>query len=118
MIPAARALSKRAGAYKTAAEDGLSAAHKGDGRRRRAWNRACAERGRTRQARCKMATAEAESSFGNPDVYIEKDIEEPRHIEIQILGDEHGHYVHLGERECSIQTAGTRRWSRNPLRRR
>ncbi|MCX8052180.1 MAG: acetyl-CoA carboxylase biotin carboxylase subunit [Armatimonadetes bacterium] len=51
----------------------------------------------------KVAGAEAESAFGNGDLYIEKEIEEPRHIEIQILGDEHGNYVHLGERECSIQ---------------
>lgn len=52
----------------------------------------------------KMAKAEAESSFGNPEVYIEKFIEDPRHIEVQILGDQHGHVIHLGERECSIQT--------------
>lgn len=51
----------------------------------------------------RIAQAEAESAFGNGDLYIEKEIEEPRHVEIQILGDEHGHYVHLGERECSIQ---------------
>jgi acetyl-CoA carboxylase biotin carboxylase subunit len=52
----------------------------------------------------KLAKGEAESSFGNPDVYIEKYIEDPRHIEVQILGDKHGHVIHLGERECSIQT--------------
>ncbi len=51
----------------------------------------------------KIAQAEAESAFGNGELYIEKEIEEPRHVEIQIMGDEHGHYVHLGERECSIQ---------------
>lgn len=51
----------------------------------------------------KTATAEAESSFGIGDVYIEKVIENARHIEVQIMGDKHGHYVHLGERECSIQ---------------
>lgn len=51
----------------------------------------------------KVAQAEAESAFGNGELYIEKEIGEPRHIEIQVLGDEHGHYVHLGERECSIQ---------------
>lgn len=49
------------------------------------------------------ARAEAESAFGNPDVYIEKYVENPRHIEIQVLGDEHGNVVHLGERDCSIQ---------------
>ncbi len=53
----------------------------------------------------KLAKTEAEASFGNPDVYIEKYIEDPRHIEVQILADQHGHYIHLGERECSIQTA-------------
>jgi len=46
---------------------------------------------------------EAESAFGNAEVYIEKFIVNPRHIEIQILGDQHGNVVHLGERECSLQ---------------
>ncbi|MBL7130309.1 MAG: acetyl-CoA carboxylase biotin carboxylase subunit [Candidatus Omnitrophica bacterium] len=49
------------------------------------------------------AQAEAEASFGNPNVYIEKYIEKPRHIEVQILTDQHGHTIYLGERECSIQ---------------
>jgi acetyl-CoA carboxylase, biotin carboxylase subunit len=49
------------------------------------------------------AQREAEAAFGNPDVYIEKYIERPRHIEIQILGDSHGHIIHLGERDCTIQ---------------
>ncbi len=46
---------------------------------------------------------EAKSAFGNAEVYIEKFIVNPRHIEIQILGDQHGNVVHLGERECSLQ---------------
>lgn len=46
---------------------------------------------------------EAGSAFGNPDVYIEKLIEDPRHIEIQILGDKYGNVIYLGERDCSIQ---------------
>ncbi|MBE3584695.1 MAG: acetyl-CoA carboxylase biotin carboxylase subunit [Thermoanaerobacter sp.] len=50
-----------------------------------------------------MAQAEAQAAFGNPQVYVEKYVEEPRHIEFQILGDRYGHMVHLGERDCSIQ---------------
>jgi propionyl-CoA carboxylase alpha chain len=49
------------------------------------------------------ARSEAKSSFGDERVFIEKFIESPRHIEIQVLGDKHGHVIHLGERECSIQ---------------
>ncbi len=49
------------------------------------------------------AQAEAEAAFGSPDVYIEKYIKEPRHIEFQILGDRKGHVIHLGERDCTIQ---------------
>ena len=50
-----------------------------------------------------MAQKEAEISFGDPRVYIEKYIENPRHIEVQIAADQHGNIIHLGERECSIQ---------------
>jgi len=50
-----------------------------------------------------LATNEAEKAFNNPDVFIEKFVREPRHVEFQILGDKHGNVVHLGERECSIQ---------------
>ncbi len=49
------------------------------------------------------ASTEAAAAFKNGDVYIERFVERPRHIEIQVLGDEHGDCVHLGERECSIQ---------------
>jgi len=49
------------------------------------------------------ARAEAESNFGNPDVYIEKFIENPRHIEIQVMGDSFGNAFHYGERDCSVQ---------------
>ena len=51
----------------------------------------------------KTAQREAEAAFGVGDVYIEKYIESPRHIEFQVLGDHHGSVIHLGERECSIQ---------------
>jgi propionyl-CoA carboxylase alpha chain len=49
------------------------------------------------------ASSEAKSSFGDERVFIEKFIVDPRHIEIQVLGDKHGNLIHLGERECSIQ---------------
>lgn len=49
------------------------------------------------------ARAEAEASFHNPDVYLEKMIVNPRHVEFQVLGDKHGNFVHLGERDCTIQ---------------
>jgi len=51
----------------------------------------------------KTAQREAEAAFGVGDVYIEKYVEHPRHIEFQVLGDHHGAVIHLGERECSIQ---------------
>jgi acetyl-CoA carboxylase biotin carboxylase subunit len=50
-----------------------------------------------------IASGEARAGFGNPDLYLEKYIEKPRHIEVQIMADHHGNYVHLHERECSIQ---------------
>ncbi len=50
-----------------------------------------------------MAQQEAETAFGNAGVYLEKYVEEPRHVEIQVLGDSHGNVIHLGERDCSIQ---------------
>ena len=49
------------------------------------------------------AQNEAKAAFGNPDVYIEKYVEEPRHVEIQVIGDKFGNVAHLGERDCSIQ---------------
>lgn len=51
----------------------------------------------------KTAQHEAEQAFSNPDVYLEKYIEEPHHIEIQVFGDRHGNVIHMGERDCSVQ---------------
>jgi propionyl-CoA carboxylase alpha chain len=62
-----------------------------------AWNAKEAEEG------FGLARSEAKSSFGDDRVFIEKFIENPRHIEIQVLGDKHGNVIYLGERECSIQ---------------
>ncbi len=55
------------------------------------------------EAALRDAASEAERSFKSSEVYIEKVVVEPRHIEIQLIGDEHGNLVHLGERECTIQ---------------
>lgn len=62
-----------------------------------AWNAKEAEEG------FGLARSEAKSSFGDDRVFVEKFIENPRHIEIQVLGDKHGNVIYLGERECSIQ---------------
>ncbi|MEP0821974.1 MAG: acetyl-CoA carboxylase biotin carboxylase subunit [Ignavibacterium sp.] len=51
----------------------------------------------------RTASHEAETAFGNAAVYLEKYVEEPRHVEIQVMGDRHGSVVHFGERDCSIQ---------------
>jgi acetyl-CoA carboxylase, biotin carboxylase subunit len=50
-----------------------------------------------------MGRTEAQAAFGNPEMFMERYCQKPRHIEIQVIGDKHGHYTHLGERECSIQ---------------
>ncbi len=51
----------------------------------------------------KLASSEAEKAFNDGSVFIEKYVKKPRHIEFQVFGDKHGNYIHLGERECSVQ---------------
>jgi acetyl-CoA carboxylase, biotin carboxylase subunit len=51
----------------------------------------------------KTASHEAEQGFTNPEVYLEKYIEQPRHVEVQVFGDRHGNVIHFGERDCSVQ---------------
>lgn len=55
------------------------------------------------EASYQMARAEAQGAFGDPDLYLEKFVTNPRHIEIQVMADQHGNAVYVGERECSIQ---------------
>jgi acetyl-CoA carboxylase biotin carboxylase subunit len=89
-------------AHKVAAEIGypvmLKAAAGGGGKGMRA-----VARGEDLKSAFEGAQSEAERAFGSSEVYLEKLIERPRHIEIQVLADEHGHCVYLGERECSVQ---------------
>jgi pyruvate carboxylase subunit A len=76
----------------------IKAAHGGGGRGLRV-----ARNERELESQFQIAVTEAEAAFGKGEVFIEKFIENPRHIEIQIVADKHGNVVHLGERDCSLQ---------------
>src|SRR5258706_561102 len=76
----------------------LKAAAGGGGKGRRR-----VDRGADLEAAIRDASSEALRAFRSDEVYLEKLVVEPRHIEIQVLGDHHGHMIHLGERECSVQ---------------
>ena len=102
VLPGTQAITSEAEALSAAQEIGypviVKAAAGGGGRGMRIV-RAAEELPQSLQT----AQSEAEAFFGSPDVYLEKYISSPRHIEFQVLADEHGKVVHLGERECTIQ---------------
>src|ERR1043165_5380183 len=54
-------------------------------------------------AQFEQASAEAQAAFGNPEIYLERFFPQVRHVEIQVFGDRHGNFAHLGERDCSVQ---------------
>ena len=58
--------------------------------------------------------SEANKAFNNADIYVEKFVKDARHIEIQIMGDKFGNYIHLGERECSIQRSNQKLIEESP----
>jgi acetyl-CoA carboxylase biotin carboxylase subunit len=103
LLPGARGtLVDAAEAERIAEEVGypviLKAASGGGGR----GMKICRDRGQIRQL-FETASAEALAAFNDGSMYLERYVEQPRHIEVQIVADEHGHVLHLGERECSVQ---------------
>ena len=98
-----RRRGNRAGRARRGQTHRLPGHDQGHGGRRRTRDARGAQRHFTGQGLSTPRAAEAEKAFGNSGVYIEKFIENPHHIEFQILGDHKGHIIHLGERDCSIQ---------------
>jgi acetyl-CoA carboxylase biotin carboxylase subunit len=99
--PAASRIWKRPSAI--AADIGYPGHHQGDGRRRRARHEARPVGEAELENAFRTARSEAKAAFGNDEVYIEKYLGRPRHIEVQVFGDGKGGAVHLGERDCSLQ---------------
>ena len=102
VVPGTAALENVADAAQAAAKIGypvlLKAAAGGGGKGMRA-----VENESQFESAMRTAASEAERAFGSREIYLEKLIHRPRHIEVQVLGDQYGHIIHLGERECSIQ---------------
>ncbi|HSR67084.1 MAG TPA: acetyl-CoA carboxylase biotin carboxylase subunit [Acidobacteriota bacterium] len=102
IIPGSGILAEKEDALKALDEVGLpliiKAAAGGGGR----GMRIVREKGQLLEA-LETARSEAKAAFGNSDVYLERYLDNPRHIEFQVLADSHGNTIHLGERECSIQ---------------
>ena len=92
----------------------LSGADQGGCRRRRTRHEDGAYGAEDLPAALETARMEAKAAFGDDSVYIEKFLEKPRHIEIQILGDGFGNAIHLGERDCSLQRRHQKVWEESP----
>ena len=94
--------------------DRLSRAGEGGRRRRRARHEGRAHRRRSDDGAVDRVGNEAKSAFGDASVYLEKYLQKPRHIEIQMLGDGRGGAIHLGERDCSLQRRHQKVWEEGP----